>query len=677
MKTTSQDARLALALFCLLTFWFWLTASAHTYIADGETVFAVTESLAERGTFALTFIPGDTTPRALVEAADGRQYAITGPLQSILALPFYGVGRWASGYFAPAFRSYFTHFFVLLFNAPVHAATAALLYLFGVDLGFRRRTACFVALTYALATVGWPYARTFYAESLHAFWLVLAAWAIYRYAHTERWLWMAVTGLALGLGIATKYVMAVAGPAYVLYLALIWMQRHPGRERRRWTLRTLLAGGVPFALIIGMLLLFNIARFGGPLETGYTTSETRGTIDTWAATARPLVSLYGFLFSSGKGFFFFSPPAVLAIWGVAALLHRRREAAVLIFSIPLLYLIFYMTMTSAWHGGGNWGPRYLVCTTPFVLLPLGAYLERRALPRLLRLGSAVIFFVMGFWVQFSTVAVNYSTYLFSDVPADHQRYYPHYSPLGMQWQLWPRMVRTWQQYDHNARVSDETFYTLESGFYPIEVDALAPFGRWTQDLVQLYINAAPQQSLTVRLSYSRPRAADPEDASWPGLHLYYDHAPVTATRELVRENEHEVQWLETLTLPAAQVAIHPGTLAMTTTTWQPPGEERALGVFIAQVEVLSDGLLVAYREARLPAPLPINADIPWRWEAMRWFYDPANARPADLWAAYIWTVGVPWRQARAFILIYAGLVGIGLFISGIGFVNVTRQGLYP
>jgi len=33
------DVRLALALFCLLTCLYWLTASAHTYIADGETVY--------------------------------------------------------------------------------------------------------------------------------------------------------------------------------------------------------------------------------------------------------------------------------------------------------------------------------------------------------------------------------------------------------------------------------------------------------------------------------------------------------------------------------------------------------------------------------------------------------------------------------------------------------------
>jgi len=556
MHVNHRDIRLAFALFCVLTGWFWLTASAHTYIADGETMFAVTESLAERGTFALTFPPGDTTPRTLTEGVDGRQYAITGPLQSILALPFYGVGRWVSSYFHPAFKGYLTRFFVLLFNAPVHAATAALLCLFGIDLGFRRRTACFLALIYALATIGWPYARTFYAESLHTFWLVFATWAIYRYVHINHWLWMTATGLAIGLGVATKYVMAVVAPAFVLYLAMAWCQRRPGSERRHWTWYTLLAGGLPFALILALLIFFNFVRFGSLLETGYTTTGMRGSIDTWATTAQPLISLYSMFLSSGVGFFFFSPPIVLTLWGMGSLLHRRRDAAVLIFSIAALYPLFYALMTAEWYGGGNWGPRYIVCTTPFLLLPIGAYLERGELPRWWRLGSAGALFVAGFWVQFSTVAVNYSTYLFSDVPANQQHYYPSDAPLAMQWRLWPRMVREWQRYDHNMRVSDTMFYTLdEEGFYPVEVESLAPFGRWTHNTFQIYIQTATQQPLEVQIHYSRPHLADSKDNPWDGLTLYYDHAPVTSTLELVRETETETQWRETLTISPASRCI--------------------------------------------------------------------------------------------------------------------------
>ena len=157
-------------------------------------MYAVTKGLVERGTFTqLEPEQAGDAPRALMRARDGNLYAVTGPLQSLLSVPFYLIGSWVARSFSPPFYGYFTRFFVCLFNSPVLAATAALLYLFSVDMGYRRRTSLFVALTYGLATVAWPYARTFFAETLHTFWLVLAAWAAYRYTHTGRWSWMAMT----------------------------------------------------------------------------------------------------------------------------------------------------------------------------------------------------------------------------------------------------------------------------------------------------------------------------------------------------------------------------------------------------------------------------------------------------------------------------------------------------
>jgi 4-amino-4-deoxy-L-arabinose transferase-like glycosyltransferase len=258
MRANRSDVRLALALFCFLTCLYWLTGGAHTYIADGETMYLGTEALVERGTFAqLGQEQTADAPRKLVEGQDGALYPMTAPLQSLLTVPFYVVGSWVARAFPAPFYGYFTRFFVCLFNGPVCAATVALLYLFGVDLGYRRRTSLFVALAFGLATIAWPYARTFYAETLHTFWLVLAAWAVYRYAHTERLRWMVMAGLAMGLGTATKYVMAVAGPAFALYLVLEFLRRPGWRARWRWAVRTLLAGGLPFALIICALLAFN------------------------------------------------------------------------------------------------------------------------------------------------------------------------------------------------------------------------------------------------------------------------------------------------------------------------------------------------------------------------------------------------------------------------------------
>lgn len=679
MQVDRLDVRLALALFCLLTCLYWLTTGAHIDSTDGETVYLVTEGLVERGTF-VQLEPeqvGDS-PRTVIRARNGNLYAVTGPLQSLLAVPFYLVGSWVARAFPAPFYTYFTRFFVALFNSPACAATAALLYLLGVDLGYRRRTALFVALAYGLATVAWPYAHSFFAETLHTFWLVLAAWAVYRYTRTDRWGWMALVGVAMGLGMATKYVMAVAAPALVLYLVLESWRRPTWRVRCRWAGWTVLAGGLPFALIIGALILFNYARFGSLLETGYTTGDPGGAMGSWAATATPLISWYGFLFSSGKGFLFFSPPAVLALWGVSALAHRRRNETWLFLTIAAAYPLFYSIVKGRWFGGANWGPRYIVCITAFVMLPVGAFLERRDLGRWWRVGSATLLFVLGFWVQMSTVFANYNTHLFSDVPFERQLFYPADSTLLAQWRLWPRQVAAWQEYDHALRTSDVQFYVIDGGFYDVEAPDMAPFGCWMGGNGRLRIYAQPEQALTIQVVYSRPRVAGAETAGWPGLRLVYDGAPVTSERRMIAESDGGTQWSETLEITAGDTHLLPGTLEITATTWIPNemGDQRELSIFVEHVYVLSDGAPLAAVEANLPRPLPVSTAYPWSWEAMFWFYDPLGntARPFDVWPWYVWTSGVPLPQAQAFIAIFVSVLGCGFLASTVWFILILKQG---
>lgn len=678
VRAGRSDARLALALLYLLTCLYCLTARVHIDIADAETMFIVTESLVEWGTFA-QLEPEQTSnaPRVLARVPNGKLYAVTAPLQSLLTVPFYIVGSWVARAFPVPFYGYFTRFFVCLFNGPIQAATTTLLYLFGVDLGYRRRTALLVALVYGLATVTWPYARTFFAETLHTFWLVLVAWTMYRYTHTERWGWMALAGAAVGLGVATKYVMAVAGPAFLLYLVLESRRQPAGRTRWRWASRTVLAGGLPFVMIVGTLLLFNYARFGSLLETGVTTPERRGSIDTWAATATPLVSLYGLFFSSGKGFFFFSPPAVLSLWGVPALARRRRHETWLFLAVAASYPLFYSLVTSRWFGGANWGPRYIVCITPFLILPVGAFLERLDFARWWRVASTTTLCTLGLGIQMSTIFVDYSTYVFSDVPLDPQLFHPADSPLLAQWRLWPQQVATWQEYDHELRALDTEFYIIDGGFYQVEVPDLAPFGRWMRERGRLRIYAQPEQALTIQITYSRSRQADAEAADWSGLSLAYDGVPVTSERRLIAERGHETQWIETLTIAADDVHILPGTLEMTATTWMPQefNDSRGVSVFVGYIDVLSDHEPLAASDAKLPRPMPVSAAHPWSWEAMRWFYDPFNARPFDMWPWHIWTSGIPLQQARIFIFVLTLVFGGGLVASTGWFILVIKRNL--
>lgn len=655
------DIRLALALFMFFTGFYALTARAHFSIADEETFFHVTEGLVERGTFVQ--LPESQTgpvPRSLASGRDEALYAVTGPVQSVLAVPFYLVGRFVGRLFPTPFRAYFTRFFVALFNAPIGALTVACLYMLARELNYTRRTALFTALTLGLGSVIWPYARTFFAESLLAFWLLLATWAVIRYVRTAQPGWLLLWSTAFGLGVLTKYVMVITFPFFCLYL--LWTFLHlPDREQGTWGRRTLSAALIPLVALALLGALFNYARFGNFLETGYTQEESRGAFSDWGEEAKPLIAWYGYLFSSGEGYFFFSPPAVLFLLGLGNFYRHRRRVTWLLLSLILVYPLFYSIITHRWHGGGNWGPRYIVCVTPFVILVGGAFLERRDLSRWVRIAVPTSLLILGILVQLSFLFVNYATYLFSDVPAVQQLYNPARSQLRAQWLLWPRQLRRWLEYDH-VKVQGREVFVLEEGFYEVEVPTLAPFGRWSGAEAEIFVYVHPQENVTFFLEYSTPDAVRPI--------FTYDGIRLTGDYELVHQGVDNYQWHEHLMIPASMVQILPGTLRLSMPDGGAgvPEDERELGVFLADMKVIRDGEEIFPSDVHLPEPLPLVPDYPWSWEAMFWFYNPQNARPLDVWPAYVWTSGLPRRKAVGFILV------LGLFFFGISLKGVVWLG---
>jgi hypothetical protein len=661
-RSCYPDVCIAVALFLFFTGLYGMTARGHFSIADEETMFHVTEGLVERGTFTqLPESESGPVPRALVKGKQGLLYAVTGPVQSILAVPFYLIGQCLGWFFPDPFYTYLTRFFVALFNSPVGALTVAFLYLSARELSYRRRSALFTAVALGLGSVLWPYARTFFAESLLALWLTISTWAIIRYARTDHAFWLVVWASAFSLGVLTKYVMVISFPLYMLYLFSVFY-RHSPETRLSWLRRTVLAAVIPLFIFALMGAAFNYTRFDSILETGYTKSDGRGAISSWGSKAQPLIGWYGYLFSSGKGFFFFSPPAILLFLGLSYLYAQRRDVTLLLLSLILIYPLFYTLVTHRWHGGGNWGPRYIVCVTPLVLLIGGAFLERRDLAHWVQVFAATAILVVGFWVQASFLYVNYATYLFGNVPSEKQLYQPKASPLAAQWRLWPHQMKRWQNYDLDVRNSGRDFYVLKGGFHEIEVPDMAPFGRWVRAESKFTIYARPAKALNLFFEYSTSHVEAPK--------FFYDGMAFHGKRELVREEGGNYQWREELTVPAEAVQIWPGTLkvSLPSEVAQMPEDDRELGLFLSKVTVTSDGQEIVPLDVELPSPMPLVQDHPWSWNAMFWFYNPTNARPFDLWPAYVWTSGIPLNLAKSFIwilsLICCGcLIGSALWLK--------------
>lgn len=649
-----RTEQLPLAIFLLLSGFYLLTMSGHTYSPDEETMVAVTRGLAS-GAGVAVVVPKGAPVAALRPGLEGLSYSPYGVLPSLLSLPLYALGTLAASLGAPAL-DYATRLAIGAFNGIVTAATAAVLAGWALRLGAGRRWAAGLALLFGLATFAWPYARTFFSEPLAALLLLIAAeraWRVFRQQGTEhraqeppahsaaKLRYAFISGLASGLLLATRIAAGVALPIVGGYMLLAGFARRPRATTRREAIARCL---LPLAcwlagLLPGLALLawYNLARFGTPLASGYASEANLFTT--------PLAEgLYGLLLSPGKSVLLFAPPLLLALPGGLAL-WRRGERGVVLLAVGLFlsHLLLYARW-GEWQGGGVWGPRFLL---PVVapLLVLGAGLGRRAQEAgrraqqagggLLKIAVALLA-GLGFVGNLGGVLLNFGTYVVAAEPAD-KLYSLVGSPLVGHWRT---LAVRWSSY-----LAPPPVCRLGDGLYASESPdgALLPRRSGARGALTC-VTAAPLR-LGFALDDRRPAAAP---ASELQLRL--------AGRELGAPPAGQLRTYRLLLPPGAT------RLELVARPWNPravgfSARDDELGPQLAGLRSLDPNTPLVLADAAI-APLP-SAPRP-RWA---WYYDPPNQHLVDHWAWYLprsELAGPPAWLAAA--LIFA--MGSTLLVSG-------------
>jgi len=438
--------------FALLLALYVLTAAGYLAQGDEETMYRVTRNLAAGAGVAVgretvrlpalvadNFLPTgpldlDTTSAAA--GARGGLYSKYAPGQSLLALPLWAVGRWLDALW-PQWPQLGPRLALALLNPLALAATGWLLFQFGLDLGYSPRLALVTTLAFGLASMAWPYVNTFYPQPATGFFLLLAAFAFYRWQKNPaaRWAWW--QGAALGAAILMRLTAAVAVPGLAVALLLA-----ANSGRVRWGAAWRVATGV--AAAIGLSLGYNWLRFGSPFDSGY--YEV-------AWTTPPLLGLYGLLFSPGKGIFLYTPLLLLAVGALPLFFKKERGLALLI----MLWWAGYLTCYSPynfWTGGVNWGPRFLLPLVAVSLLPLPAILSDAQSRLAWPLFAAL--FAAGLLIQLPAVAVDHVRYLEQQRATGNDRFYdqtlyqPAFSPLARQWGVAAEVLGDYLQPDRRA-----------------------------------------------------------------------------------------------------------------------------------------------------------------------------------------------------------------------------------
>ena len=234
-----------------------------------------------------------------------------------------------------------------------------------------------IALAVAFGTIVFPFATMLFAHVPPAFFLVLAFYWL-----DERPL---LAGMSAGISGLSLYLCIPA--AAVMFLG----------ARHRWRF---LLGGIPFGIA---LALYHYVCFGSPFRTSVETSTAFTEEGLLFGVFRlPLpTALWGLTGSDYRGLFFFSPFLVLSFAGAVVMLQRRvmRRELAMIFAVSAIFILSVAGF-NGWHGGGSYGPRYILPMIPLFAIPL-FFVRGRAFTAL-----GVVLGVISFGIQLLGTATD-------------------------------------------------------------------------------------------------------------------------------------------------------------------------------------------------------------------------------------------------------------------------------
>jgi hypothetical protein len=352
-----QASDVFVAFLCL----YLLSSGRSSPLGDAVAMWRSAENLVRHGSFAIDF----AWPMNAPAGRDGRFYPVAALLAVLIHVPGAALEAALSA-LAPSRANQFVAIASRLGPVTVGAAVPALFFRLLSRLGYDRRQAGWTTLLLGVGTSIWVYARISYSEILQAACFLGFFATLLDAAQSPTRGALVRFGLAAGLLLNTKNIYLACLPGALAFV--VWHLRPRATSVR---VRLLAWAGLGFLPGVVALGWYGWVRWGSVFATGYE-GVTHG---FWREN--PLVGLWGQLLSPGKSLFLFSPPLILALFGLRRFLLRRREVgwaiALTVGPVMLIYSRYLF-----WSGDWGWGPRYLVFALPVLLLPAAELFGRPA-----------------------------------------------------------------------------------------------------------------------------------------------------------------------------------------------------------------------------------------------------------------------------------------------------------
>jgi hypothetical protein len=348
----------------------------------------------ERGRFILTYSLVENRSfsfnRELANAAypdvgyhDGRFYIFFAPGISLMATPFYLIGKLfnLSQVFSFAMISLFTiGDLILLYHISRNVFQLS------------ERASLVSPLIFGFASESWPYANTLYQHNVTTFLMLSLFYASWQYKKTKEIVFPTVAWVCYAVAVAIDY------PNAVLFIPLMGYFAWCARDKKtgfHWTFFLASILGIAIFIIHGYYNYIELGKWTRVNGTivAYRTLEKNNLFGTehieeqvklmeqgksalqFFRLSRILNGISVLFVSPDRGLFFYYPIMLLGFYGfIRRFITLRLEKTILMSTIVLTVLLYSM-WNDPW-GGWAFGPRYLIPSCAFLSLFLAEWISK-------------------------------------------------------------------------------------------------------------------------------------------------------------------------------------------------------------------------------------------------------------------------------------------------------------
>jgi 4-amino-4-deoxy-L-arabinose transferase-like glycosyltransferase len=333
-----------------------------------------------------------------MQGYDGRYYSWVGIGSALLAIPFYLAGKFAG---SPENA-------MSIVNQIVSAATATLVFLFVLSLGYSKRASVLTSIFFGIGTLAWPMAKHPFDHPVETFFILLSVYSMYRYLTTAGVSYLLISAFSFGFAFITRQTSVLVMLPIFIMAAAYYIKRHKLKDALRFLAKDTVLFALAFLPFIILIFWYNYYRFGSIFETGHFLSAKITGINYFTKT--PLITgLIGFIVSPGKGYFYYSPMAILFFFSIKSFM-KKHSAVASCFILTIVFFLLFYSQNMFWHGDWAWGPRYIFALTPFLIIPIAEFFDSEKIKKWSI--KAAVYFILGvsIIIQIAGISVDFNKY---------------------------------------------------------------------------------------------------------------------------------------------------------------------------------------------------------------------------------------------------------------------------